>query len=368
MIEFLSLKEANAVLEDELVAAAARVVRSGWYVLGAEVEAFEAEFAAYCGVAHCVGVGNGLDALAIVLRARGIGPGDEVIVPGNTQIATWMAVSSVGASPVPVDPRIDTYNIDPERAAAAITPRTRAIIAVHLYGQPADMERLRAMVGERDIALIEDAAQAHGAAYRGRRAGSLGTAGCFSFYPTKNLGALGDGGAITTDDTRLAERCRSIRNYGSSSKNVHDSLGINSRLDELQAAVLRVKLKHLDAQNAHRSTLAARYLANLAGCGIMLPAVIDGVVPAWHLFVVRHPRRAAALKEMAARGVACAVHYPRAPHRQAAYASSPWPDLRMSERLESEVFSLPLAAYHSVDDIDAVSSVLAESLGAIGSR
>ncbi len=367
MIEFLSLKKANAALEDELVASAARVMRSGWYVLGAEVEAFEAEFAAYCGVAHCIGVGNGLDALAIALRARGIGPGDEVIVPGNTQIATWMAVSSVGASPVPVDPLLDTHNIDAAGVAAAITPRTRAIIAVHLYGQPADTERLRAAIGERDIALIEDAAQAHGAAYRGRRAGSLGTAGCFSFYPTKNLGALGDGGAITTSDAGLAERCRSIRNYGSSSKNVHDRLGINSRLDELQAAVLRVKLRYLDAQNAHRSMLAARYRANLADCGVALPTVIEGATPVWHLFVARHPRRDALLKELVARGVAYAIHYPRAPHRQGAYASSPWPELPVSTLLESDVFGLPLGAYHGVGDIDAVSSTLVESLGAIGS-
>ena len=266
-VPFLDLRAAHAEVRDALDAAYRRVVGSGAYVLGAEVEAFEREFAAYCGVGHCVGVGNGLDALHLVLRAYGVGPGDEVVVPSNTFVATWLAATHAGATPVPVEPDPATYNLDPARLEAAITPRTRAIVAVHLYGQPADMDPVREVARRHGLPVVEDAAQAHGARYRGRRAGALGDAAAFSFYPGKNLGGLGDGGAVTTDDAALADRVRVLRNYGSREKYHNEVVGVNSRLDPLQAAFLRAKLPHLDAWNARRAAVAARYLDGLGGVG-----------------------------------------------------------------------------------------------------
>jgi dTDP-4-amino-4,6-dideoxygalactose transaminase len=261
-VPFLDLGQTYLELKDEIDAAYQRVMRSGWFILGAEVEAFEREWAAYCGARHCVGVGNGLDALHLILRAYGIGAGDEVIVPANTYIATWLAVSHAGASVVPVEPRVATYNLDPERIEAAITTRTRAIIAVHLYGQPAEMDAINDVARKHNLRVIEDAAQSHGAAYHGRRAGGLGDAAGWSFYPGKNLGAFGDAGAITTNDDELAARLRTLRNYGSQVKYVNQVQGYNSRLDELQAAILRVKLPHLDAWNMRRLQIADFYLRN----------------------------------------------------------------------------------------------------------
>jgi dTDP-4-amino-4,6-dideoxygalactose transaminase len=255
-VPFLDLKAAHAELRAELDAAYARVMDSGWFVLGDELAAFEAEFAAYCGARHCVGVGNGLDALHLILRAMQIGPGDEVIVPANTYIATWLAVSYAGAAPVPVEPDPRTFNLDPARVEAAVTPRTKAVMPVHLYGQPADVDAVREVAARHGLRVIEDAAQAQGARYRGRAAGSLADAAGFSFYPGKNLGAAGDAGAVTTDDDALAAELRRLRNYGSPAKYQHDVKGFNSRLDELQAAVLRVKLRRLDEWNARRAAVA----------------------------------------------------------------------------------------------------------------
>jgi dTDP-4-amino-4,6-dideoxygalactose transaminase len=358
MIEFLNLQQVNAPHRAAIDAAVARVLDSGWYVLGREVEAFEQEFAAYCGAAHCIGVANGLDALHLILRAWGIGPGDEVIVPSNTFIATWLAVSQAGATPVPVEPDEHTHNMDPKRIEAAITPLTRAIMPVHLYGQPADMDPILAIARKHGLRVVEDAAQAHGARYRGRRAGSLGDAAGFSFYPGKNLGALGDGGAITTSDADLAARLRKLRNYGSSVKYRHDVAGTNSRLDELQAAVLRAKLPHLDAENAARAARAAEYLQALQGLPLVLPQVLPGTEPAWHLFVVRSTQRDALQAALRERGVGTLVHYPIACHRQGAYAHQRWPALPVAERLQSQVLSLPMAPYLQGADVQAVAGAL----------
>lgn len=360
MIDFLDLRRANAPHEPAIRAAVARVLRSGRYILGEEVDAFEREFAAYCGVKHCIGVANGLDALHLVLRGYGIGPGDDVIVPANTFIATWLAVSLVGARIVPVEPDETTWNIDPARLAARLTPRTRAIIPVHLYGSPADMDPIRALARDRGVRVIEDAAQAHGARYRGRRAGSLGDAAAFSFYPGKNLGALGDGGAITTNDDALAERLRKLRNYGSSVKYHHELAGVNSRLDEMQAAVLRARLPVLDRENVRRGAVADAYHAALAGLPVDLPRVLPEAEPVWHLFVLRTPRRNALQAHLTTRGIGTQIHYPVPCHLQGAYAGQHWPALPLTERLQSQILSLPVAPYLTPDDARHVAAQIAD--------
>lgn len=362
MIPFLDLKRVNAPYEANIREATARVIESGWYVLGEETENFEREFAAYCGVAHCVGVANGLDALTLILRGYGIGAGDEVIVPSHTFIATWLAVSQAGAQPVPVEPDPATCNIDPARIEAAITKHTRAIIAVHLYGQPADMDPIREIARRHGLRVIEDAAQAHGARYHGRRTGSLGDAAGFSFYPGKNLGALGDGGAITTDDATLAARLRQLRNYGSTVKYQHDVQGVNSRLDEIQAAVLRVKLKQLDAENAARRVVAETYLARLHGLPLTLPSVLPGCEPVWHLLVLRSAQRGRLQAAMTSCGIGHMVHYPTACHRQGAYAAGTWSSLPLAERLADDVLSVPIAPYLSAHDVGSVAEALRNCL------
>ncbi len=362
MIPFLDLKQVNAPHETAIRQAIARVIASGWYVLGEETEAFEREFAAYCGVAHCIGVANGLDALTLILRGYGVGAGDEVIVPSHTFIATWLAVSQTGAQPVPVEPDAASCNIDPARIEAAITKNTRAIITVHLYGQPADMNPIREIAERHGLRVVEDAAQAHGARYQGRRTGSLGDAAGFSFYPGKNLGALGDGGAITTDDAALAARLRQLRNYGSSVKYKHDVQGVNSRLDEIQAAVLRVKLKALDAENAARRVVAETYLARLQGLPLTLPSVLPGSEPVWHLMVLRSAQRARLQAALTSCGIGHLVHYPTACHRQGAYASGAWPSLPIAERLAGELLSVPIAPYLSAHDVGSVAEALRDCL------
>jgi len=358
VIAFLDLKRLNAFYKSEIDSAIARVLESGWYVLGKEVSAFEEEFAAYCEVEHCVGVANGLDALYLILRGMGIGPGDEVIVPSNTFIATWLAVSQVGARPIPVDPDPGTHNMDPNLVEDAITARTRAIMAVHLYGQPADMWTLREIAQRHGLRLIEDAAQAHGAQFRGRRVGGLGDAAGFSFYPGKNLGAMGDGGAITTNDASLAKRLRMLRNYGSEVKYQHEVAGVNSRLDEIQAAILRCKLPGLDSDNVARRRVAHRYLQGLQGLPMGLPQVLAGAEPVWHLMVVCCPQREQIQKALTAAGIGHLVHYPVACHRQGAYASGNWPALPVAERLQHEVLSLPMAPYLSDEEVDSVVGVI----------
>jgi dTDP-4-amino-4,6-dideoxygalactose transaminase len=362
VIEFLNLKRVNAPHQPAIQAAIQRVLDSGWYILGEETQAFEREFAQYCGATHCIGVANGLDALHLILRAYGIGAGDEVIVPSNTFIATWLAVSQTGATPVPVEPVEATCNLDPARIEAAITPRTRAIMPVHLYGQPADMDAINEVARRHGLRVIEDAAQAHGARYKGRRTGVLGDAAAFSFYPGKNLGALGDGGAITTNDDALAATLRKLHNYGSSVKYRHDIAGVNSRLDEIQAAVLRVKLPHLDTENAQRQALAACYLEALDGLPLGLPAVLDGAEPVWHLFVVRVRQRESLQAHLSSRQIGHMVHYPIACHRQQAYAGRDWPALPIAERLASQVLSLPMSPYLSREDVQAVADAVRQGL------
>jgi dTDP-4-amino-4,6-dideoxygalactose transaminase len=308
-------------------------------------------------------VANGLDALVLILRALDIGPGDEVIVPANTFIATWLAVCQVGAQPVPVDPRAGTGNIDPGLLQAALTPRTRAVMPVHLYGQPAEMDAIAAFAQQHRLHVIEDAAQAHGARYRGVRTGGLGIAAGFSFYPGKNLGALGDGGAVTTNDDGLAQRLRTLRNYGSREKYRHELIGVNSRLDELQSAMLRVKLPALDAENAVRARIASQYLAGLADVAVELPVTAAHCEPVWHLFVVQVEERARVQQELAARGIGTMIHYPTACHRQQAFAGRQWPALPVSEYLQDRVLSLPISPVHTPQEIDTVISAVAEIVG-----
>ena len=362
MMDFLNLKRVNAPHADAIATGIARVLDSGWYVLGKECDAFEAEFAAYCEVDHCVSVANGLDALHLILRAYGIGVGDEVIVPSHTFIATWLAVSHVGATPVPVEADAETFTLNASLIEAAITPRTRAIMPVHLYGQPAEMDAINAIAAARGLRVIEDAAQAHGARYHGKRAGSLGDAAGFSFYPGKNLGALGDGGAITTNDEALAAKLRMLRNYGSSIKYKHEMAGVNSRLDEIQAAVLRAKLPSLDADNDARRRLAAAYLEALQGLPLQLPEVVDGAEPVWHLMVIGTTQRAAVQAALTEAGIGHLVHYPIACHQQQAYANHIWPSLPIAEALQHQVLSLPIAPYMTGDDVNRVADVIRKAL------
>ena len=356
MIPFLDLGAAYRELAPEIDAAVARVLASGWYIGGPEVEAFEAAWAAHCEAAHCVGTANGLDALTLSLRALDIGPGDEAIVPSNTYIATWLAVSAAGATPVPVEPDPATHAIDPERIEAAVTPRTRAVLPVHLYGHPADLDPVLAVARRHGLAVVEDAAQAHGARYRGRRIGAHGDAVCWSFYPGKNLGALGDAGAVTTDDPALAARIRRLGNYGSARKYENAERGANSRLDPLQAAVLGVKLGVLDAWTERRRAVAARYSEALAGTGLVLPGAADWAEPVWHLYVVRSAERDALQARLREAGVGTLIHYPIPPHMQEAYrdAGHPPDSLPLARRLAAEVLSLPVGPNLTAAEADAV--------------
>ena len=335
-------------LKKELDAAYQRVMESGWYILGEEVTAFETEFAKYCETKHCIGVGNGLEALHLILRASGIGEGDEVIVPANTYIATWLAVSYTGATPVPVEPIEQTYNIDPALIEAAITSHTKAILAVHLYGQPADMDSINDIAARHGLKVFADAAQSHGARYKGRRVGSLCDATGWSFYPGKNLGAFGDGGAVTTNDDQLAERLRILCNYGSRIKYYNEVKGFNSRLDPLQAAFLRVKLPHLDEWNARRQQIAHMYLEVLAArSDLILPIIPNWAEPAWHLFVVRHLQRERLQQHLAQQGIGTLIHYPVPPHLQDAYSEMAYREgsFPITERIHKEILSLSIGPH-----------------------
>lgn len=348
IVPFLDLKAAYKELQAPLDAAYRRVMGSGWYILGQEVEAFEDEFAGYCEAKHCIGVGNGLDSLQLILRGYEIGSGDEVIVPANTYIATWLAVSYAGATPVPVEPDIRTYNINPGQIEEAITPNTRAIMPVHLYGQPADMDLISDIARKHHLKIIEDAAQAHGARYKGKRVGSLGDAAGFSFYPGKNLGALGDSGAIVTNDKELANNVRMLRNYGSQVKYNHNLKGINSRLDSLQAAFLRVKLKRLDEWNNRRQNLAGHYLKAMTEIPeLTLPSVPPWAEPVWHLFVVRHQQRDNLQGFLTKCQIGTLIHYPVPPHLSEAYAEHGWKsgDYPVTEKIADTMLSLPIGPH-----------------------
>ena len=364
-VAFLDLRATYHELRDEIDAAVGRVLASGWYIGGEEVEAFEREWAAYCGADHSVGVGNGLDALVLALLAMDIGPGAEVIVPSNTYIATWLAVSRCGA--VPVEPDQRAHLIDAAGVQAAITSRTRAILPVHLYGQPVDMDAMVELARAHGLRVLEDAAQAHGATWKGRRIGAHGDAVAWSFYPGKNLGAFGDGGAVTTNDPELAERVALLRNYGSRRKYVNEVIGCNSRLDPLQAAVLRVKLAKLDAWNTRRRRIAQRYNQAWGDSRLLLPLTAEGAEPVWHLYVIRHPHRDALADALAQRGVSTLIHYPIAPHRQQAYAgmAAHLPALPLAESLSQQVLSLPIGPHLDETDIEQVIAAVDATAGAL---
>jgi dTDP-4-amino-4,6-dideoxygalactose transaminase len=346
-VPFLDVAAGYRELKLEIDNAISGILENGHFVLGQELTAFEDEFARYVGVRHCIGVGNGLDALRLSLLSAGVGPGDEVIVPSNTYIATWLAVSQVGARPIPVEPSPDTFNLDPNLVEAAITTRTVALLPVHLYGQPADMSAMSDISARHGLFLLEDAAQAHGARYAGDRVGAIGNAAAWSFYPSKNLGCFGDGGAVTTDDDEIAARVRLLRNYGSRRKYENEIMGYNSRLDELQAGVLRVKLRYLDEWNRRRSTVARRLMEDLSDLELVLPFVPDNVDPVWHLFVVRNANRERLQKELDSAGVATQIHYPIPPHLQDAYSMLGFEEgaFPISERIHNEVLSLPIGPH-----------------------
>lgn len=343
-VPFLNLKAAYEEIRSELEEAVIRSLRSGYYIGGPELERFEQNYASYCGSRHCIGVANGLEALHLSLRALEIGPGDEVIVPSNTFIATWLAVTECGAICVPVEPLEETYNLDPDRIAKAVTARTKAIMPVHLYGQPADLDRIFAVAREYDLPVIEDAAQAHGALYKGDRIGHRGDLAGWSFYPGKNLGALGDAGAITTNDDMLAHKLRLLRNYGSGERYRHEIRGYNSRLDPVQAAILDVKLRHLDRWNERRRAIAEHYSEHFDNCQLAIPKVPDWATPSWHLYCIRHSARDRLRAALATAGVETLIHYPNPPHVQDAYRDLGLTEgsLPMAERMAAELISLPI--------------------------
>jgi dTDP-4-amino-4,6-dideoxygalactose transaminase len=360
-IPFLDVKATYTELQDEIDAAYQRVMASGWYILSREVEAFEQAFATFCNARHCIGVGNGLEALHLILRACEIGAGDEVIVPANTYVATWLAVSYAGATPVPVEPNPQTCNIDPERIEVAITPRTRAILPVHLYGQPADMEPVLQIAQKHGVKVVEDAAQAHGAKYKDRPVGSLGDGTGFSFYPGKNLGAFGDAGAVVTNDDQLADKIRVLRNYGSRVKYHNEIAGFNSRLDPLQASFLQVKLQHLNEWNERRRILARRYLEHLVGIdGIITPEAPMWVEPVWHLFVIQVAQRDALQAHLKQAGIDTLIHYPIPPHLTGAYSYMKWKagDFPVTEQLANTVLSLPIGPHLSLEQVDTISQII----------
>ena len=363
MTKFLDLSIVYDELKSEFDTAYQRVMDSGWYLQGEEVAQFEVEFADYSDTQYCVGVGNGLEALELLLRAYNIGEGDEVIVPSNTYIATWLAVSYVGAKVVPVEPDINTYNLNPDLVEEKITRKTKAIMPVHLYGQPCDMDPIMQIANKHDLIVIEDAAQAHGALYNGRKVGSLGHAAGFSLYPGKNLGAFGDAGAIVTDNKDVADKVRILGNYGSKKKYHNEVKGVNSRLDELQAAFLRVKLKYLDKWNQQRRWQAEFYLEGLQGVNdLLLPKVMQQADSVWHLFVIRHENRDLLQRCLSDKGIQTLIHYPVAPHKQKAYQEFNGFSFPISEEIHNTVLSLPIGLHLSLEQLEAIVAACKEML------
>jgi dTDP-4-amino-4,6-dideoxygalactose transaminase len=365
-LPFVDLRAQHASIAAEVEAAVGRVMTNADFILGADVAAFEDEFARYCEAKECVGLDSGMSALELGMRAMGIGPGDEVITPAGSFIASSSAISFTGATPVWVDIDHHSYNIDPDLIEAAITPRTKAIMVVHLYGQPADMDRVLAVAARHDLPVIEDACQSHGAHYRGRRAGSMGAFGAFSFYPSKNLGAYGDAGALTTNDPKLAETVRMMRNYGQRAKYDHVFLAWNRRLDTLQAAVLRVKLRHLDQWNTARKTIASLYGELLAGSSAALPRTAPGAEHVYHLFVVQVEQRQRVHEELAARGISTGIHYPVPIHLQEAYRERGFHTgaFPVTEAAASRVLSLPMYPEMTESDVRRVAAAVNELVSA----
>lgn len=359
MIKFLDLLKINESQQAEIKNAIDNVFHSGWYINGVKCREFEEQFSQFCGAKHCIGVANGLDALVLILKAyRELGilkEGDEIIVPSNTFIASLLAISQVGLKPVLVEPDLETYNIDPKRIEDKITNRTKVIMPVHLYGSCSDMDPILAIARKYNLKVVEDAAQAHGAKYMtNRRSGSIGDASGFSFYPGKNLGALGDGGAVTTNDDKLAEVIRTLSNYGSKEKYNHVLKGVNSRLDELQAAILIVKLSKLDEYNSRRNEIANRYLKEIKNESIILPKVPDYTTHVWHLFVVRTPTRDNLKKYLESEGIQTVIHYPIAPHKQGAYRELSNMSFPISEKIHEEVLSIPISPVLTDDEVSMV--------------
>jgi dTDP-4-amino-4,6-dideoxygalactose transaminase len=364
MVPFLDLKAINLRHKEQFHEALDRVLDSGWLILGKEVESFEQEFADYCGVKFCIGVANGLEALHLTLKAWDISPGDEVLVPSNTYIATWLAVSQSGATPVPIEPNVNTFNLDPSLIEAAITPQTKAIIPAHLYGQSADMGPIMNIARRNNLKVLEDAAQAHGATYQGKKVGNLSDAAGFSFYPGKNLGALGDAGAITTNDADLAKKLRSLRNYGSEVKYQNNIKGFNSRLDEIQAAFLRAKLPTLDSDNQIRAEIAMEYSEAFRGLkGLSLPIISDDCLHVWHLFVIRHLKRNEFKLNLEKKGVSTLIHYPISPHAQVAYKNWDYSSYSfgITNRLHAEVLSLPISPVMTKQEVRFIISAVREA-------
>jgi dTDP-4-amino-4,6-dideoxygalactose transaminase len=366
-VAFLDLAGVHAEVADELEAAFSRVRGSGRYLSGSEVELFECEFAQYCGQRAAVGVGNGLEALQLTLEALGIGHGDEVLVSAHTSIATWLAITHAGAKPVPIEPDTDTMVIDSARVEQSIGPRTAAILPVHLYGMPADMDALAPIARKNGLAVIEDASQAHGARLHGRPMGSLSDAAAYSLYPTKNLGALGDAGIVVSDDRELVEKVRALANYGERRRHQSELRGHNSRLDEIQAALLRVKLERLERWNERRRALAKQYLEHLADCpGLILPGATNGALPVWHQLVVRVHARDLVREQLDQRGIETLVHYPTPPHRSAAYETEYRDPLPVTEELAASVISLPISPQLSTTACAQVCEAMIASVTAVG--
>lgn len=353
-VVFLNLKSAYNELKNEINLAISRVLESGCYIGGIEVEMFEDEFAKYCSAEQCISVGNGLDALKLSLIALGIGPGDEVLVPSNTFIASWLAVSECGATPIPVDPRVDTFNINVDLIEDKITSRTKAIMPVHLYGQPCDLHSIIALSKKYNLFIVEDAAQCHGAKYKGNRIGSHGDVVAWSFYPGKNLGAYGDGGAITTNNSDLAEKIKVLRNYGSKIKYIHEVKGVNSRLDPIQAAVLRVKLKYLDSWNSRRKAVAAAYLDSFICDRTLLPVVPEWADPVWHLFVIKTKNRDNLQLFMSDRDIETMIHYPLPPLRQKAYMNEYRAIKNNSNEIAKKIISIPIGPHLQPSEINSI--------------
>ena len=358
MIKFLDLEKINNRFRKEIDERIKNILDKGWYLQGEENDKFSKHFAEYCGVKYVLGVANGLDALRLIIKASGFGEGDEIIVPANTYIATILAISDNGCTPVLVEPNINTYNIDPDKIEAAITPRTKAIMVVHLYGQAVQMQKVWDLAKKYNLKVFEDCAQAHGAIYQNKRIGSLSDAGAFSFYPGKNLGALGDAGAIATNDEDLYLRAKALANYGSDRKYHHIYKGLNSRLDEIQAAVLDVKLPHLDKDNARRREIAAYYRSHITNPKIILPQTYDEKATVWHVFVIRTKERDAFQQYLSDNGVQTIIHYPCPPHKQLAYKE--WNNLSypISEEIHNTVISLPISPVMTDDEVEKVVEIV----------
>ena len=358
MIKFLDLHKINERFRKEIDEKIKEVLDSGWYLLGNQDKAFEKNFADYCGVKHCIGCANGLEALTLIIRAYGFSKGDEIIVPANTYIASILAISENGCTPVLVEPDINTYNINPDLIEEKITEKTRAIMVVHLYGQAVQMEKIRQIAKKHNLKIIEDSAQAHGAVYQGKRTGNLSDASGFSFYPGKNLGCMGDGGAVTTNDDELAQKIRALANYGSHKKYCNLYKGLNSRLDEIQAAILDVKLPHLDKDNERRRQIAKYYRENIKNPKLILPEAYDEKAHVWHVFAVRTEDRDGFQQYLTQNEIQTIIHYPTPPHKQEAYKE--WNNLSfpITEEIHNTIISIPISPVMTDEEVQRVMEVL----------